>query len=187
MNFKFNFFLHNLKFQFCLLFHFISFSIYEFLLISAKINPNEPLYIEVYKFTKDLWSQQIEALIDRIQKARIAEENQENANDEEEEASKLQREMFTKPNLSCRVKIPANLTKIQAANTLNIGQILKATDNSDIIGFGVNHILSKGHLDLKNELSEVVYNVELTESTASLNSYVIFIFLVLGGESIEKF
>lgn len=40
----------------------------------------------------------------------------------------------------------------------------KATENSDIIGLGVNHIFSKTHLDLKQQMMEKIYNVQLNDN-----------------------
>ena len=54
--------------------------------------------------------------------------------------------------------------------------MLKATENSDMIGLGINHVLSKTHLDFKTELAETIHNVELSETQASV--YVKLILLI---------
>lgn len=129
---------------------------YMALLVESKVNANEPLYIEVYKCAKDLWSQQIEAVIERTHKSKT---------DAELDTSKTTPEVvLVKPSLFCRMKSPQNLGKVQPVNLVNINQVLKATENSDMIGLGINHVLSKPHLDFKTEFAETIYNVELTET-----------------------
>lgn len=69
------------------------------------MNPNEPLYIEVYKCGKDLWTQQIEAIVDRIQKSKL---------DGERESSKaVTNEIFAKPSLFCRIRAPQSVGQLQ--------------------------------------------------------------------------
>ncbi len=68
----------------------------------------------MYKTPKELWLQQIEALIDRIHKAKVAEENNENLADHNEiNGVDQHRELFTKPSLLCRIRPPVNQSKIQ--------------------------------------------------------------------------
>lgn len=46
----------------------------------------------------------------------------------------------------------------------------KATENSDIIGLGINHIFSKIHLDLKQQIMEKIYNVQLNDNNNNAHS-----------------
>ncbi len=56
----------------------------------------------------------------------------------------------------------------------NLPYLMKATDNTDIIGLGVNHLYSKSHLDLKTQLFEKTFNVQANENPFALDRFIYF-------------
>jgi translation elongation factor EF-4 len=52
---------------------------------------------------------------------------------------------------------------------VNLQVLQKAAENSDILGLGINHFFSKIHLDLKQQLIEKLYNVQITDTSESIH------------------
>ena len=46
-------------------------------------------------------------------------------------------------------------------------QILKATETNDVIGMGVNNVINKFGLDLKCQMGEKIFNMQLIEENLS--------------------
>lgn len=75
---------------------------------------NESLWIEVFKFQKDVWSTQIESVIERSLLNKTGEEAQDESLEDAEtrNESSETRNVFTKPIFLCKIKAPVNLAKI---------------------------------------------------------------------------
>ncbi len=82
-------------------------------LFKARTNSNEQLCIEVYKFTRDSWYQQLQALNDKNNASKLADATIEHANDNfvsNEPAPTV----FTRPTFFYQIKPPANIGKVQS-------------------------------------------------------------------------
>jgi hypothetical protein len=74
-----------------------------------------------------------------------------------------------KPVLFCKIKPPQNQFKmICSANAVNPTQLLKTIETSmEPIGLGTNNCLTKNNIDLKIQLTEKAFNLQLNEDSVN--------------------
>jgi hypothetical protein len=74
-----------------------------------------------------------------------------------------------KPVLFCKIKPPQNQFKTMcSANAVNPTQLLKTIETSmEPIGLGINNCLTKNNIDLKIQLTEKAFNLQLNEDSVN--------------------
>ena len=74
-----------------------------------------------------------------------------------------------KPQLFCKIKPPQNQFKLACSlNPINTAQLLKTLETSmESIGVGMNNCLTKANLELKMQLAEKAFNLQLDSNSVS--------------------